>query len=169
MLIFGFSLNMLTLLGLILAIGIVVDDAIVVVENVDRIMNTEGLPPQQATRKAMSGLSGALIAMSLALLRRIRPRKLPSGHHGTALPPVHHHHRRISRHIHRCGAVPVARYVRQAPAPRLRQQKATHIPPHQPVAQPWQQNIRKGHSRGALKAKTYVCGIRDSSSCSSGS
>ena len=46
MLIFGFSLNMLTLLGLILAIGIVVDDAIVVVENVDRIMNTEGLPPQ---------------------------------------------------------------------------------------------------------------------------
>ncbi|HUN21286.1 MAG TPA: efflux RND transporter permease subunit, partial [Muribaculaceae bacterium] len=45
MLIFGFSLNMLTLLGLILAIGIVVDDAIVVVENVDRIMNTEGLPP----------------------------------------------------------------------------------------------------------------------------
>jgi len=67
MLIFGFSLNMLTLLGLILAIGIVVDDAIVVVENVDRIMNTEGLPPQQATRKAMSGLSGALIAMSLVL------------------------------------------------------------------------------------------------------
>ncbi len=99
MLIFGFSLNMLTLLGLILAIGIVVDDAIVVVENVDRIMNTEGLPPQQATRKAMSGLSGALIAMSLVALRRIRPRKLPSGHHGTALPPVHHHHRRISLSI----------------------------------------------------------------------
>ena len=43
MLVFGFSLNMLTLLGLILAIGIVVDDAIVVVENVDRIMNEEGL------------------------------------------------------------------------------------------------------------------------------
>ena len=67
MLAFGFSLNTLTLLGLILAIGIVVDDAIVVVENVDRIMNEEGLSPYEATRKAMSNLSGALIAMSLVL------------------------------------------------------------------------------------------------------
>ncbi len=67
MLIFGFSLNMLTLLGLILAIGIVVDDAIVVVENVDRIMNAEKLPAFEATEKAMSNLSGALIAMSLVL------------------------------------------------------------------------------------------------------
>ncbi|MDE7397575.1 MAG: efflux RND transporter permease subunit [Muribaculum sp.] len=67
MLIFGFSLNMLTLLGLILAIGIVVDDAIVVVENVDRIMNTEHLNPFDATEKAMSGLGSALIAMSLVL------------------------------------------------------------------------------------------------------
>ncbi len=67
MLIFGYSLNMLTLLGLILAIGIVVDDAIVVVENVDRIMEEEGLSPYEATKKAMKGLSGALIAMSLVL------------------------------------------------------------------------------------------------------
>ena len=67
MLVFGFSLNMLTLLGLILAIGIVVDDAIVVVENVDRIMNEEGLSPYEATKKAMRSLSGALIAMSLVL------------------------------------------------------------------------------------------------------
>lgn len=67
MLIFGFSLNMLTLLGLILAIGIVVDDAIVVVENVDSVMEKEHLSPREATAKAMSGLSGALIAMSLVL------------------------------------------------------------------------------------------------------
>ena len=67
MLMFGFSLNMLTLLGLILAIGIVVDDAIVVVENVDRVMNTEHLSPFDATEKAMSNLSSALIAMSLVL------------------------------------------------------------------------------------------------------
>ncbi len=67
MLIFGFSLNMLTLLGLILAIGIVVDDAIVVVENVDRIMHTERLPAYEATEKAMHGLGGALVAMSLVL------------------------------------------------------------------------------------------------------
>lgn len=67
MLVFGFSLNLLTLLGLILAIGIVVDDAIVVVENVDRIMNSRRLRPREATREAMAGLGSALIAMSLVL------------------------------------------------------------------------------------------------------
>lgn len=67
MLIFGFSLNMLTLLGLILAIGIVVDDAIVVVENVDRIMEQEHVGSFEATRRAMEGLGSALIAMSLVL------------------------------------------------------------------------------------------------------
>ena len=67
MLIFGFSLNMLTLLGLILAIGIVVDDAIVVVENVDRIMNSEHISPYEATAKAMKNLGSALVAMSLVL------------------------------------------------------------------------------------------------------
>ena len=67
MLMFGFTLNMLTLLGLILAIGIVVDDAIVVVENVDRIMHKEHLPAKEATRKAMENLGSALIAMSLVL------------------------------------------------------------------------------------------------------
>ncbi len=67
MLIFGFSLNMLTLLGLILAIGIVVDDAIVVVENVERIMDEENLSPYEATKKAMEGLVGAIIATSLVL------------------------------------------------------------------------------------------------------
>ncbi len=79
MLIFGFSLNMLTLLGLILAIGIVVDDAIVVVENVDRIMNKEHLSPYEATKKAMSNLSGALIAMSLVLCAVFVPVSFLSG------------------------------------------------------------------------------------------
>lgn len=67
MLIFGFSLNILTLLGLVLAIGIVVDDAIVVVENVERIMEEENLSPYEATKKAMQGLTGAIIATSLVL------------------------------------------------------------------------------------------------------
>ena len=67
MLIFGFSLNILTLLGLVLAIGIVVDDAIVVVENVERIMEEEKISPYQATKKAMEGLTGAIIATSLVL------------------------------------------------------------------------------------------------------
>lgn len=79
MLLFGFSLNMLTLLGLILAIGIVVDDAIVVVENVDRVMRQENLSPYEATKKAMSGLGGALIAMSLVLCAVFVPVSFLSG------------------------------------------------------------------------------------------
>lgn len=79
MLVFGFSLNMLTLLGLILAIGIVVDDAIVVVENVDRIMHEERLSPYEATKKAMGNLSGALIAMSLVLCAVFVPVSFLSG------------------------------------------------------------------------------------------
>ena len=67
MLIFGFSLNLMTLLGLILAIGIVVDDAIVVVESVDKIMKEEHLSAYKATQKAMSNMSSALIATSLVL------------------------------------------------------------------------------------------------------
>lgn len=67
MLAMGFSLNMLTLLGLVLAIGIVVDDAIVVVENVERIMEEKGVDARTATHKAMGELTGALIATSLVL------------------------------------------------------------------------------------------------------
>lgn len=79
MLVFGFSLNMLTLLGLILAIGIVVDDAIVVVENVDRIMNQQHLPPYEATKAAMRNLGSALIAMSLVLCAVFVPVSFLSG------------------------------------------------------------------------------------------
>ena len=83
MLVCGFSLNLLTLLGLILAIGIVVDDAIVVVENVDRIMEQEHLSPYEATKKAMKGLGGALIAMSLVLCAVFVPVSFLAGITGT--------------------------------------------------------------------------------------
>ncbi len=63
----GYSINVLTLFAMVLAIGIVVDDAIVVVENVERIMATEGLPPREATRKAMDQIIGAIIAITLVL------------------------------------------------------------------------------------------------------
>ena len=79
MLIFGFSLNILTLLGLVLAIGIVVDDAIVVVENVERIMDEEKLSPYKATKKAMEGLVGAIIATSLVLAAVFVPVSFLSG------------------------------------------------------------------------------------------
>ncbi|WP_050405730.1 multidrug efflux RND transporter permease subunit [Bradyrhizobium embrapense] len=64
----GFSINMLTMFGMVLAVGILVDDAIVVVENVERIMAEEGLPPKEATKKAMSQISGAIIGITLVLM-----------------------------------------------------------------------------------------------------
>ncbi|WAC19614.1 efflux RND transporter permease subunit [Luteolibacter sp. SL250] len=64
---FGFSINVLTMFGMVLAIGILVDDAIVVVENVERIMSEEGLPAKEATRKAMGQITGALIGITLVL------------------------------------------------------------------------------------------------------
>lgn len=79
MLIFGFSLNLLTMLGLILAIGIVVDDAIVVVENVERIMEEEHVGAYEATKKAMNGLTSALIATSLVLCAVFIPVSFLSG------------------------------------------------------------------------------------------
>ena len=63
----GFSINVLTMFAMVLAIGILVDDAIVVVENVERIMAEEGLSPKQATRKAMDQITGAILGITLVL------------------------------------------------------------------------------------------------------
>ena len=63
----GYSINTLTLFGVVLAIGLLVDDAIVVVENVERVMTEEGLSPKEATRKSMSQITGALIGIALVL------------------------------------------------------------------------------------------------------
>ncbi len=68
MLALGFSINVLTMFGMVLAIGILVDDAIVVVENVERIMSEEGLSPRDATRKAMGQITGAIIGITLVLI-----------------------------------------------------------------------------------------------------
>ncbi|WP_421722073.1 efflux RND transporter permease subunit [Alloalcanivorax xenomutans] len=64
---FGFSINTLTMFGMVLAIGLLVDDAIVVVENVERVMAEEGLPPREATRKSMGQITGALVGIALVL------------------------------------------------------------------------------------------------------
>jgi hydrophobe/amphiphile efflux-1 (HAE1) family protein len=64
---FGFSINMLTMFAMVLAIGLLVDDAIVVVENVERVMSEEGLPPTEATRKSMGEITSALIGIGLVL------------------------------------------------------------------------------------------------------
>jgi multidrug efflux pump len=68
LLLLGFSINVLTLFGMVLAIGILVDDAIVVVENVERIMSEEGLSPRDATGKAMGQITGAIIGITLVLM-----------------------------------------------------------------------------------------------------
>ena len=64
----GFSINVLTMFGMVLVIGIVVDDAIVVVENVERIMSEEGLPPREATVKAMGQIQGAIVGVTVVLI-----------------------------------------------------------------------------------------------------
>ncbi len=80
---FGFSINVLTMFGMVLAIGILVDDAIVVVENVERIMSEEGLPAKEATRKAMGQITGALIGITLVLTAVFIPMAFFGGSVGT--------------------------------------------------------------------------------------
>lgn len=75
----GFSINVLTMFAMVLVIGIVVDDAIVVVENVERIMSEEGLPPLLATRKAMGQISGAIIGVTVVLISVFVPLAFFSG------------------------------------------------------------------------------------------
>jgi multidrug efflux pump len=78
LMIFGFSINTLTLFGLVLAIGIVVDDAIVVVENVERNIET-GLSPREASHKAMDEVSGPILAIALVLCAVFVPVAFMSG------------------------------------------------------------------------------------------
>jgi multidrug efflux pump len=75
----GYSINTLTLFGMVLAIGIVVDDAIVVIENVERIMTEEGLAPKEATRKAMGQITGAVVAITVVLAAVFIPSALQQG------------------------------------------------------------------------------------------
>ena len=82
MLALGFSINQLTLFGMVLAIGIVVDDAIVVIENVERIMTEEDLSPKEATRKAMGQITGAVVAITVVLAAVFVPSSLQPGASG---------------------------------------------------------------------------------------
>ena len=76
---FGYSINTLTMFGLVLAIGLLVDDAIVVVENVERVMHDEGLPPKQATQRSMAQITGALVGIALVLAAVFVPMALFGG------------------------------------------------------------------------------------------
>jgi len=78
----GYSINMLTMFAMVLAIGLLVDDAIVVVENVERLMTEEGLPPVEATRKSMDQISGALVAIGMVLAAVFVPMAFLTGSTG---------------------------------------------------------------------------------------
>ena len=78
----GFSINTLTMFAMVLAIGLLVDDAIVVVENVERIMAEEGLSPLEATRKSMDQITGALVGIGLTLSAVFVPMAFMSGSTG---------------------------------------------------------------------------------------
>ena len=78
----GFSINTLTMFGMVLAIGLLVDDAIVVVENVERVMSEEGLPPKEATKKSMEQIQGALVGIALVLSAVLLPMAFFSGSTG---------------------------------------------------------------------------------------
>lgn len=80
--VFGYSINTLTMFGVVLAIGLLVDDAIVVVENVERVMSEEGLSPKEATRKSMNQITGALVGIGLVLSAVFIPMAFFSGSTG---------------------------------------------------------------------------------------
>ena len=82
MLVLGFTINQLTLFGMVLAIGIVVDDAIVVIENVERIMTEERMSPKDATRKAMGQITGAIVAITVVLAAVFVPSAMQPGASG---------------------------------------------------------------------------------------
>ena len=79
---FGYSINVLTMFAMVLAIGLLVDDAIVVIENVERVMAEEGLPPREATRKSMDQITGALVGIALVLTAVFLPMAFFTGSTG---------------------------------------------------------------------------------------
>ncbi len=109
----GFSINTLTMFAMVLAIGLLVDDAIVVVENVERIMSEEGLSPRAATRKSMGQIQGALVGIAL-VLSAFRADGLFRRHGRRDLPSVLHYHRIGDGAVGAGGDHPDARPVRHA-------------------------------------------------------
>ncbi len=91
---FGFSINMLTMFAMVLAIGLLVDDAIVVVENVERIMGEEGLSPREATAKSMGQITSALIGIGLVLSAVFGPMAFFPGSTGVIYRQFSDDHRR---------------------------------------------------------------------------
>ena len=148
----GFSINVLSLFGLVLAIGIVVDDAIVVVENVERIMAQEGLSAKEATRKSMQQITGAIVAVSVVLAAVFIPELDDDRQRRRHLPAVRAHYRHLDVPVGHDGVEFHAGVVRHiaAPAARRTQRSAARASTGCSTAQ------RTATSRALLPA----CGTR---------
>lgn len=132
MLIFGFSLNILTLLGLVLAIGIVVDDAIVVVENVERIMEEEKLSPYQATKESYGRTYRSHYRHFFGTGSSICSRKFSRWNYRTTLSPVYGNHRSICITVYGSSFDTESSHVfTYSETGRSEQEKEYHIPPYQ--------------------------------------
>ena len=146
----GFTINQLSLFGMVLAIGIVVDDAIVVIENVERIMREEGLAPREATRKAMSQISGAVIAIALVLMAVFMPSALQTGSVGAI-------YRQFALTIALSTAFSAFLALAFTPALCATLIRATHEDTHNPLfvwfnkTFEWARHIYSGHVRSAVR------------------
>ena len=123
LLLLGYSINTLTLFGMVLAIGIVVDDAIVVLENVERIMHEEGLEPREAAIKAMQRGDRPDHRHRAGAVRGVHPDRLPRRPHRRALPPVR------GDHLDRGGDLRLRRAHAHAGAVRHRPEARKHHTP----------------------------------------
>ena len=142
----GFSINTLSLFGLVLAIGIVVDDSIVVVENVERHI-ANGLRPLEATKLAMSEVSRPIIAITLVLSRGVHPRGLCRRPHRSVLPPVRADHRDLHHHLGVQFADAVAgagRGAAQAAWGQAGRADARHEQAVRPILRTLQPRVREG-------------------------
>ena len=112
---FGYSINMLTMFAMVLAIGLLVDDAIVVVENVERVMSEEGLPPWEATRKSMGEIQSALVGIGLVLSAVFGPMIFFPGSTGVIYRQFSDHGHRLDAPVGRGGPGPLPGPLRLAP------------------------------------------------------
>lgn len=141
---FGFSINTLTMFGMVLAIGLLVDDAIVVVENVERVMTEEGLPPEAATRKSMGQITGALIGIGLVLSAVFVPMAFFGGATGAI-------YKQFSITIVTAMALSVLVALIFTPALCATMLKAGHLPPSKGFFGWFNRNFErsnKGYQRG---------------------
>jgi multidrug efflux pump len=150
----GFSVNMLTMFAMVLAIGLLVDDAIVVVENVERIMSEEGLSPLEATRKSMSQITGALVGIGLVLSAVFVPMAFMSGSTGVI-------YRQFSATIVSAMALSVLVAIVLTPALCATMLKPLKKGEHHVAHKGWSGRFFNGFNRGFDRtSESYQRGVR---------